>query len=308
MGRRYFIRKEDAPLRNLVLSLFRKETLDFPDTVLLETSSGCNGLCVFCLYEATRESLPNGRMDEALFTRIIDELAEHRVKKIIPCFINEPLLDPCLCDRLAAIRKKCSDTIISLTTNASHLTSEKAQRILEENLADEVNISFQGLSRESYEASMRGLSFERTLENVKSFLNMRGKNRRPVVTVTTVETNVVQAEFQKAPAFWKPLGAKFKSLPFETRSGDVRHSLKRTDRELSPVVFCPRPFNTLVVTFDGKVPICCADYTRKSILGDANTETFETIWNGPAFREVRRAFLEGRAGKIPACRNCEVAK
>jgi len=291
-----------------VLSLFRKETLDFPDTVLLETSSGCNGLCVFCLYEATRESLPNGRMDEALFTRIIDELAEHRVKKIIPCFINEPLLDPRLCDRLAAIRKKCPDTIISLTTNASHLTSEKAQRILEENLADEVNISFQGLSRESYEASMRGLSFERTLENVKSFLNMRGKNRRPVVTVTTVETSVVQAEFQKAPAFWKSLGAKFKSLPFETRSGDVRHSLKRTDRELSPVVFCPRPFNTLVVTFDGKVPICCADYTRKSILGDANTETFETIWNGLAFREVRRAFLEGRAGKIPACRNCKVAE
>ncbi len=308
MSRKYFIRKESAPLRNLLLSLFRKETPDFPDTVLLETSSGCNGLCVFCPYEAIRESLPQGRMDEALFARIVDELAEHRVKKIIPCFINEPLLDPRLCDRLAAIRRKCPGTLISLTTNASHLSGEKARRILEENLVDEVNISFQGLSRESYEASMRGLSFERTLENVKSFLNIRGKNQRPAVTVTTVETNIVQAEFQRAPAFWKSLGAEFKALPFETRSGDVRRSLKRTDRELSPVVFCRRPFNTLVVTFDGKVPICCVDYTRKSLLGDANTDTLESIWNGPAFREVRRAFLEGRAHRISACCNCKVAE
>lgn len=308
MPRRYFIGKKGAPLRNLALSFFRKETPAFPDTVLLETASGCNGLCVFCPYEAIRESLPKGRMDDALFGRIVDELAAHRVKKIIPCFINEPLLDPHLCDRLAIIRQKCAGTIISLTTNASLLTEKIARRILEENLADELNISFQGLSRETYEASMPGLSFQRTLENVKRFLEMRGRNVHPKVTVTAVETNIVQAELDEAPAFWRRLGAEFKVLPFETRSGDVQGSLKHADRELSPVLFCRRPFNTLVITFDGKVPICCVDYTRKSILGDVNTETLEKIWNGAPFQEVRRAFLEGRAHSIPACCNCKVAE
>lgn len=308
MARKYFIRKEGSPLRNLALSLVRKETPAFPDTVLLETSSGCNGICVFCPYESIRESLPKGRMDDALFTRIVDELAEHRVKKVIPCFINEPLLDPRLPDRLAAIREKCPGTVISLTTNASQLAGEKARRILEENLADELNISFQGLSRESYETSMRGLSFERTMENVTSFLSMRGKNPRPSVTVTTVETNIVQAELREARNFWNSLGADFRSLPFETRSGDVQDSLKRTDRELSTVRFCRRPFNTMVITFDGIVPICCVDYTRKTVLGNVNNDTIERIWNGPAFQDVRRKFLGRRSAEIPACRNCKVAE
>jgi len=308
MNRKYFIRREGAALGNLVRSLFRKKLPDFPDTVLLETSSGCNGLCVFCPYEAIRESLPKGRMEDALFVRVIDELAVHRVKKIIPCFINEPLVHPSLCDRLSHIRRKSPSTIISLTTNASLLRGKTARRILEENLADELNISFQGVSREIYEASMPGLSFDRTLENVKSFLEMRGRNARPIVTVTTVETVIVQPELQKAHAFWKSLGASFKTLPFETRSGEVRQSLAGRDRTLSPVGFCRRPFNTLVITFDGKVPICCVDYTRKCIVGDANTDTLESIWNGPAFQEVRRAFIEGTARSTPACSNCKVAK
>lgn len=308
MARKYFIKTPETPVRNFFLSLHRKEVPPFPDTVLLETQSGCNGFCVFCPYEEIKDSMPKGRMDDDLFERIVDELGRHKAKKVIPCFINEPLLDKMLLERLAHIRARTPSTEISLTTNASVLTGEKARRIIGNDLADEINISFQGISRETYERSMKGLSFARTMENVRTLLTLRGKRKRPRVTITSVETHVVEKELARAAGFWRALGTEFRSLRFETRSGDVDEGLVPHRRHLMPFPFCRRPFNTMVITFDGLVPICCVDYTRKTVLGDAKKTSLSEIWNGQKFLAVRKAFIEGRGATIAACRDCRIAE
>jgi len=308
MGRKFYIKKEGAWLTNLIDSVFKKKVPVFPETVLLETHSGCNGLCVFCPYEDIEKNLPKGRMEQGLFSRIVDELALFNAKKIIPCFINEPLLDSTLLGKLAYIREKTPKTAISLTTNASLLTEEKIRKILDENLADEINISFQGISKAAYERSMKGLSFDKTLKNVKTLLSLRGNGpKRPVVVITTVETNIVEAELNSARAFWEGMGADFKTLPFETRSGDVTERLRMSGKEVCQM-HCKRPFNTMVISFDGLVPICCVDYTRRVVLGDVNKESIHQIWNGGRFSEVRKKLTEGRAKEIPACRDCRMAQ
>jgi radical SAM protein with 4Fe4S-binding SPASM domain len=60
------------------------------------------------------------------------------------------------------------------------------------------------------------------------------------------------------------------------------------------------------VLWDGRVSLCCADFDGRHILGDLRTSTIEEIWNGPAYRAVRRQQLENGGPEI--CRSCDLPK
>jgi MoaA/NifB/PqqE/SkfB family radical SAM enzyme len=83
-------------------------------------------------------------------------------------------------------------------------------------------------------------------------------------------------------------------------------SLKRTD-EGSPWSICRRPWSLMYFTANGRaLPCCIAPFSQHGYenytLGDATQQTLREIWNGPAYREFRRALL---SDKPPAtCANC----
>jgi len=302
---RYYL-PEEAP--GFFRRIFSKPLPAFPETILLETSSGCNGLCVFCPYEEVKDTLPKGRMDEDIFRKVVDEIARFRPKNLIPCFLNEPLLDSRLNERLQYIRRHAPKTRVNLTTNASLLTEDKITALVDGGILHEINISFQGISKRVYETSMPGLNFERTKENVEQLIRYVRKHGRkePEITVTMVHTRIVAPELKEARDYWKRLGVKVRVLDYENRSGETDDTI--AVEEMLPYDACKRPFNTAVITFDGKVVLCCVDYKRKMVMGDLHEESLYDIWNGMKFREVRRLFLSKRRNQIPACRNCRIAE
>lgn len=305
MTLRYYLPDENP---GLLERWFKKPVPDFPETVLLETSSGCNGLCVFCPYQEVKDTFPKGRMQEEIFQQVVDEIARFRPKSLIPCFLNEPLLDPGLVERFKYIRCHAPETRINLMTNASLLTKGKVADLLDGDLLHEINISFQGISRKVYEASMPGLNYERTKENVEQlirYVEQQGK-KGPEITVTMVRTRIVAPEVKEALDHWKGLGVKARVLDYENRSGEIDDTI--ATKEMLPYDACKRPFNTAVITFDGKVVLCCVDYKRKMVMGDLHEESLYNIWNGMKFREVRRLFISKRRNEIPACRNCRIAE
>ena len=58
--------------------------------------------------------------------------------------------------------------------------------------------------------------------------------------------------------------------------------------------------------WDGRVSLCCADFDGREVLGDLRTSTIQDIWNGPAYREVRRAHLDHGGPDI--CQSCDLPK
>ena len=83
-------------------------------------------------------------------------------------------------------------------------------------------------------------------------------------------------------------------------------SLKRTD-EGSPWSLCRRPWSLMYFTANGRaLPCCIAPFSQHGYdnytLGNATQQTLREIWNGPAYREFRKALL---SDKPPAaCANC----
>ena len=68
---------------------------------------------------------------------------------------------------------------------------------------------------------------------------------------------------------------------------------------------CPEPFTKLAINFDGKVSVCCVDWSYGTIVGDLNNESFKNIWYGNKLKEFRMLHLKKEKNKIEACKNCQ---
>ena len=83
-------------------------------------------------------------------------------------------------------------------------------------------------------------------------------------------------------------------------------SLKRADAG-SPWSLCRRPWSLMYFTANGRaLPCCIAPFSQHGYdnytLGNATQQTLRDIWNGPAYREFRKALLSGEPPA--ACANC----
>ena len=83
-------------------------------------------------------------------------------------------------------------------------------------------------------------------------------------------------------------------------------SLKKTDED-SPWSLCRRPWSLMYFTANGRaLPCCIAPFSQHGYdnytLGDATQQSLRDIWNGPAYRQFRRALLSDKPSA--ACANC----
>lgn len=65
--------------------------------------------------------------------------------------------------------------------------------------------------------------------------------------------------------------------------------------------FCPLPWTDISVLSNGEVRPCC--YITVSA-GNLLRQSFEEIWNGPVYREMREAFSQGQMPRVCRLENC----
>lgn len=62
---------------------------------------------------------------------------------------------------------------------------------------------------------------------------------------------------------------------------------------------CSHPYKYMTVYWDGRVAACCADYNASYIVGDANKDTLDEIWNCPRMQHLR-------TDSAPLCKGCNL--
>jgi MoaA/NifB/PqqE/SkfB family radical SAM enzyme len=142
----------------------------FPEKVMLQTTSRCNASCRFCPYPQVSETLPQGTMDDELFRKLVDELADHpqQVQRLMLYLMNEPLLDPQIVDRINYAKQRCPWVPVHILTNGSLLTEKRGQALIESGL-DWIGISVHGFSPGAYNEAM-GLKRDVTYRRVERFV------------------------------------------------------------------------------------------------------------------------------------------
>jgi hypothetical protein len=171
----------------------------------------------------------------------------------------------------------------------------------------EVHVSVQGIDRAAYARTMRGrVDLDRTIANIEAFLAARRRRgtERPRLWVTMVDTGWIDA--RAAVAWWRARGVDAKSTFLENLGGGVTAADGMARAPLRPYTTCARLFKQAYILFNGDMVLCCADWSRKQVLGNVAARGIAAVWNGPVAREIRGLYLDRRFSELALCGSCRV--
>jgi radical SAM protein with 4Fe4S-binding SPASM domain len=219
--------------------------------IAIATQTTCNYSCSFCSVNKKDVTLPEGRMADALFHQIVDQLEALEFGGAIALYINnEPLLDDRLTSFVALVRRKCPASTIYFSTNGSKLT----RPLLEDLIA--AGVSYIQLNDYTPKhAVIRKIRSWQLPEETTRHLRIRERSFKEQLLNMT--GTVPGAPVPKEP------------LP----------------------LFCRYPFKEMYVGYDGRVTLCCYDIGFKETVGDLHQESLLEIWRGSNLNRVRRKLL-----------------
>jgi MoaA/NifB/PqqE/SkfB family radical SAM enzyme len=264
----------------------------------LETAAVCDLACPFCYRQFI--ATPDKIMSEDLAYRLIDQAADLGVPSMKFNWRGEPLLHPRLPELVAhAKRRGILETIIN--TNATTLDEAKARRLIEAGL-DLVIYSFDGGSRESYERMRPGRfaanGFDAVIANIRRFAALRRELGSPFPR-TKIQMILTEETFAEQEAFfalfedcvddvsvkqYTERGGKLAELDGATRAR-VESALADRGLDAATPFFrdkdggvsvavgrlpCEQPYQRLLITYDGRVGMCCYDWGAQHPVGYAD--------------------------------------
>ena len=102
-----------------------------PNVINLETINRCNSTCEFCTANKNAEKRPYKRMEEDLYYKIIDQLAEWDYRGHLTLYgNNEPWLDTRIVAFHKYAREKLPNAFIFMSTNGLLLDIQKTKSII----------------------------------------------------------------------------------------------------------------------------------------------------------------------------------
>ncbi|MDD5668961.1 MAG: radical SAM protein [Candidatus Omnitrophica bacterium] len=283
----------------------------FPINLSIQTTSICNGRCVFCPNKSDAIRLPPAVMEQSVFAKIIDECSAYKeIERIILYLNNEPLTDPDILNRIRYAKSRLPWASVHLVSNGSLLSEELQDGIIDSSL-DWIGFSMHGLRKETFEKAMC-LPFEQTIGRVTGFIAKAGKKRNlsDFVMITFLRHQYLsEEEKDEAMRFWRGQGITRISY-FDgpvSRAGNVE-GLPRVSHD--SIAGCSSIWadDMIHIVENGDVIMCCMDWKREMVLGNVRNRTIIDVWNSKEYEAARRK-RDGLecAGKNFICMRCEAA-
>jgi len=305
----------------------------YPYVLILDTINSCNLHCPLCPTGLGMDGRPKGRMDIDLFKRIIDELGDYAFVAVLHNW-GEPMLHPDIFDMVSYARQKRIKTILS--SNLNVFDEKKARRMVESGL-DELVVSLDGATAETYRKYRIGGEFDVVINNMKLLLKVREDmgadtpkiiwqylvfkhnvdevdEARTMARRIGVDDIDVYAAYLGGPDQTPYIGAANTSeLAARWLQSDSRY-VGRFDYSGTPDYLskqrCYFLWQTVTINWDGGVAPCCCVFEPSTDFGNIRNESFRGIWNNKMYRTARGLFKKrGHTdGARTICRPCKVFK
>lgn len=274
-----------------------------PYRIWIEPTSKCNLACVMCPNQKFQKS-DLGFMDFDLYKSIIDQAAAY-VHDVNLHHRGEPTLHPMLADMIRYADRKGMK--VKLHTNGTILNEKLSEALIRSGLRL-ISFSFDGYDADSYERTRIRARFDRTLENIHRFLELKRKldaaNLRTVMEVMEINSG-----------FWD-LAAKKRFISSLKSRGLDRFIVKKPHNwagsfgldtfETESFSACTFPWHALVVLWDGRVGSCPHDFFAEIVYGDVRNTPLKEIFNSPKIQALRAQMLEGKLDALESpCRSCD---
>ena len=318
-----------------------EETGAPPLCIDIEVAAVCDLACPFCFRQTF--ATPDKIIEDELCYRIIDQAVDMGVPSLKFNWRGEPLLNPRLPEYIAYAKQRgILETIIN--TNATKLDPAVSGKLIDAGL-DLMIYSFDGGTKDTYERMRPGRfapnSFDAVYGNIRRFAELRDR-RGAVFPRTKIQMILTGDSFDEQDAFFRLFedcvddvtvkqyterGAGLADLDEATRtrlSGALtEHGLPADSpymRDMDGNLFvalgrlpCEQPYQRLLVTYDGRVAMCCYDWGAQHPIGYMDDSTIRN--REDAYADIvekteagAKGFeLMGRVG-MPAHHNAPAAR
>lgn len=281
----------------------------FPQTIVLETTNVCNLRCIHCPQGQGYPERPDyvaAYMDWDVYTKAIDEIAQHKISLLRFSPAGEALVHPQFLDQMAYAKAKGA-TPIDLTTNGLTLDNqaiENGQRIPDKTIADRlvelgievIDISLDAATKEAYERIRVRSKYHRVWSNVHRLLHLREIKQSPMkVMLSIIDQPEAKGEVEKFVEYWTPLVDRVVVRPYlpnlgltGRKPGDIvdRHP----DVQRWP---CPQFWKRITISTEGHLRFCVVDWLNETVLGNIRTHSIAELWKSAEYERLRGCHLRG---------------
>ncbi len=232
------------------------------DRISIETLSQCTRSCTFCPLQFRDRKIKF--MSDELYQSICNQLKELNFSGVIQFFyLNEPLMDKSRFFKLLTLRESCPDSTIHLTSNGDTIRDYN---------------QFEKEVKALFHYGVNSLNFNVYDESKRKYFEWGSRFWKSHPEVDYGSHN------------WKAIKYKHLSVSDMVNPEHLHNWTGTFDYGEATEMRCSRPSRHLVIQYDGKIPLCCAqDPTREDFqsFGDANSERLIDIWNNKMFFEYR---------------------
>lgn len=282
----------------------RSETVHtMPIRMWVESTSRCNLRCPMCPNKDMPAS-DKTHMELALFQKIVDE-AKAWINDIYLHHRGEPFLNPALFDMIAYARAAGVKT--RFHTNGAVMDETRAAKLLDAQ-PNLVSFSVDGFDDVTYEKIRVGARFEQTVENIVRLAEMRRERglKRPYIVVEKIAFR--SPEPTESPERIEALRRRFLDAGVDEVIEKEEYTWAEEDapEQAGPRTcsICTFPWYAMVICSDGTVTPCPQDFWACMKMGNAAESSLREIWNGEAYRKLRRSFTQD-LDSLTLCRKCD---
>lgn len=284
------------------------------DNILLqmEVTNACNHRCYFCPNaDSTR---PTKMMAYEFAEKVMQECANFlgRGKKICFHMNGEPLLYKRLPD-LVKLSKELGYEYSFVTTNGSVAADNLLKDLFDAGL-DSIKFSINAGTKESYLKIHGRDDFEKAvhaLEFASAYRKESGRDYKIFVSCVGTKDNYAELENFAAYAdqfcdeivFYYPCGyaGQNNKLAKELRCDLLNLDIKTFD--IKHTCPCPVLWNSINVTCEGFLSLCCSESDNRLIVEDLNKMGVREAWLGEKMQNIRALHAAGNIQNTP-CFSC----
>ncbi len=274
-----------------------------PLSVDIEIAAICDLACPHC----SREFLvtPDKVINFKLYKSIIDQAAKLDVPSVKLIWRGEPLLHPKV-KKLIQYAKESGIIEVIINTNGTNLDEKKANELIDSGL-DQLIYSFDGGTKKTYEKMRPGRfkknNFEDVYNNIKNFHEIRKskKSKFPITKIQMIMTKDTRNEVEDFYSLFNDIVDDVTITQYNERGGNINDLDEKTKNKITSYlkenklplttpymvdidnnIFvslkrkpCEQIYQRLMVTYSGRVGMCCHDWGARHGIGYLSDEAYK---------------------------------
>lgn len=276
----------------------------YPQTFDIETTAFCNYACLYC--DQTILTRKRGNMTVDVFKKIFQDLLTIPVKRIDFDISGEPLLNPATLQMVKIAEDAGVESYFS--TNCSLLENFK-QQILDSGLSFIV-LSFDGMSKETYERYRVGGNFERVFKAITEFMALKnsGGYKKPHVTLSfcVFDWNKHEIDAVKEQAKTWGVDNLLIKRPYVTTRDKKPDLIAVVDGySRYPIGHITHPCSFVngrtTILWNGDLTTCSKNLLGDPVIGNVLEKGFKEVWDSANRQAAKRDMI---MRKYNICDDC----